>query len=143
MATGGVGSLGTPNSESGSSPETRYLARLDDMQLAATELRGLLDQLIASCDGVRAQMKDGKLALHVVQSVGDESGRAFRRELHSAARRFERKMQATRGESFRILINEGQRSLTDVARTAGLSAQMVKRLVESVAAEDHSSGPSS
>jgi hypothetical protein len=41
-------------------------------------------------------------------------------------------MQALRGESFRIMIQDGNRSLTEVARTAGLSVQMVKRLVDSV-----------
>jgi argininosuccinate lyase len=108
------------------------LARLDDMQSTATQLRDMLSQLIANCDVVRAQINGGQPALHVLQSVGDEKGIAFRKELHQSGRRFDRAMQATRGESFHIFITEGQRSITDVARAAGLSVQMVKRLVESL-----------
>jgi class 3 adenylate cyclase len=115
---------------------TRYLLRLDDMQAAATQLHDMLAQLIANCGGVREQLNGGQPVLQVLQAAGDESGIAFRRELHAAARRFERTMQATRGETFRIYISEGTRSVTEVARAAGLSVQMVKRLVESVAAED-------
>jgi hypothetical protein len=102
------------------------------MQSAATQLRDMLSQLIANCDVVRAQIKAGQPALHVVQAVGDAKGIAFRKELHLSGRRFDRTMQATRGESFRIFITEGQRSITDVARAAGLSVQMVKRLIESL-----------
>jgi hypothetical protein len=112
--------------------ESRYLLRLEDMQTAASALRELLDQLISGSDGARADLKAGREAIQVVQAVGDADGRALRREVHAAARRFERTMQALRGESFRIMIEDGNRSLTDVARTAGLSVQMVKRLVESV-----------
>jgi argininosuccinate lyase len=119
--------------------EARYLARLDDMQSAATHLRDMLSQLIANCDDVRAQINDGQPALQVLQAVGDEKGMAFRKELHLSGRRFDRAMQATRGESFHIFITEGQRSITDVARAAGLSVQMFKRLIESV---DEGSPPS-
>ena len=112
--------------------EARYLERIDDMQSAATQLRDMLSQLIANCNVVRAQINGGQPALQVVQAIGDEKGIAFRKELHLSGRRFDRTMQATRGESFRIFITEGQRSITDVARAAGLSVQMVKRLVESV-----------
>jgi hypothetical protein len=120
----------------------RYLVRINDMQLAATELRELLDQLIVNCSAVSVHLDEGEPVLQVVRAVGDERGRAFRRELHAAARRFDRTMQATRGESFRILVVEGQRSVTDVARTAGLSVQMGKRLVDSVVADDPSASSS-
>src|SRR3954454_15609623 len=93
-----------------SSAETRYLSRLSDMQIAATELRDYLEQLIVNCAAARAQLNVGQPALNVVRAVGDERGRAFRRDLHAASRRFERTMQATRGESFRILVVEGQTS---------------------------------
>jgi hypothetical protein len=112
--------------------ESRYLLRLEEMQTAASALRELLDQLISNSDDARADIKAGQQAIEVVQTVGDADGRALRREVHAAARRFERTMQALRGESFRIMIEDGNSSLTAVARTAGLSVQMVKRLVESV-----------
>jgi hypothetical protein len=123
---------GVPTAGQPPTTEDRYLGRLDDMQSAAIQLRDMLNQLIANCDVVRAQINGGQPALQVVQAVGDEKGIAFRKELHLSGRRFDRTMQATRGESFRIFITEGQRSITDVARAAGLSVQMVKRLVESL-----------
>jgi hypothetical protein len=110
----------------------RYLRRLDDMQNAAATLRELLDQLISGGQAARADITSGQALVRVLQRVGDEDGREFRRRVHAAARHFERTMQALRGESFRILIEDGDRSLTDVARTAGLSVQMVRRLVQSV-----------
>jgi hypothetical protein len=106
--------------------------RLGDMQTSAVALRELLDRLISKSEDARADIDGGRVAIQVVQTVGDADGREFRRQVHAAARRFERSMQALRGESFRILIEDGNRSMTEVARTAGLSVQMVKRLVESV-----------
>jgi NADH:ubiquinone oxidoreductase subunit D len=132
VAANGVGDFPTTNSASEPTAESRYLVRLEEMQAAARALRELLDLLVSRSDDARADLKAGQGAVQLVQTIGNEDGRAFRRQVHVAARHFERTMQALRGESFRIMIQDGNRSLTEVARTAGLSVQMVKRLVDSV-----------
>lgn len=113
------------------SSEARYLARLDDLEQAARTLHAELGYLIRQCEAVRGRFDEGRSALEVVTEVG-ERGRAFRRQLHASARRFDSAMQMARGESFRILLDDGESSITEVARVAGLSVQMVRRLVETV-----------
>ena len=111
------------------SPRSRYLDRLDELSAAAAALSTLLDALVTNADQMRRELSGGRRIFDAVSAVSDEPSRAFRRDLHAATRRFERAMQATRGESFRILIQEGGRTVTEVARAAELSVQMVKRLL--------------
>src|ERR671918_3237141 len=98
------------------SHETAYLARLEELTSAAEALETLLSSLQANCEQLRRELSAGRPIFDVVSAVGDEAGRAFRRDVHAATRRFERAMQATRGQSFRILIDESGRTVTEVAR---------------------------
>lgn len=106
--------------------------RLDELHAAGVLLRTLLDTLVTNADEMRREVAAGRRIFDAVSAVSDEASRDFRRDLHAATRRFERAMQATRGESFRILIQEGGRTVTEVARAAELSVQMVKRLLATV-----------
>jgi len=115
-----------------SSARSRYLDRLDELHAAGVLLRTLLDTLVTNADEMRREVAAGRRIFDAVSAVSDEASRDFRRDLHAATRRFERAMQATRGESFRILIQEGGRTVTEVARAAELSVQMVKRLLATV-----------
>lgn len=84
------------------------------------------------CDAVVEKLDAGTTALDVVRSVSDDTGRQRRRDVTAACGRFERALQATRGEGFRILVYDGKTTFTDAARLAGLSTQMVSRLIKSV-----------
>jgi alanyl-tRNA synthetase len=113
---------------------TKYRARIHELGEAGADLHALLTVLVANCDRVVRELDDGRADLDSVRSVADEEARAFRRDVNAAMTRFEQAMQASRGESLRVLVRDGGMSVTDLARTIGLSAQMVRRLLRT--AED-------
>ena len=118
----------------GSAPssESRYRKRTEELKAAGVELQALLEELVNGCESVLVRLDDGVSALDVVRAVSDPDGRQLRRDVTAASGRFNRALQATRGEAFRILVDDGKSTFTSVARRAGLSTQMVKRLVNSV-----------
>jgi hypothetical protein len=108
---------------------TKYRARTGELANAAGELDALLRILVANCHAVAGDLDSGLSALDSVRSVAGEAGRTFRRDVHAATMRFEKAMQALRGESFRVLVRDGGISVTELSRQSGLSAQMIRRLL--------------
>jgi len=111
------------------SHRSRYLDRLDELSAAAAALGTLLGALVTKADQMRHELAGSRHIFDAVSAVSDEPSRAFRRDLHAAIRRFERAMQNTRGQSLRILVDDGGLTVTEVARAVNLSVQMVKRLL--------------
>jgi hypothetical protein len=110
--------------------------RLSRLTAAATDLHAMLSELVANSERLRDELAQGREIFEVISAVADEHGRSFRRDLHNATRRFENAMQATRGESFRILMSEGSYTLAQLARLGEISPQMVKRLLRVAETDD-------
>ena len=112
--------------------ESRYRKRTDELKAAAVELQALLEELVKGCDAALLELDAGMSALDVVRAASDSNAGRLRRDVATSAGRFNHALQATRGEAYRILMVDGNGTWTDVARMAGISTQMVKRLVNSV-----------
>ena len=106
-----------------------YGARIRDLRDAGAELHQLLTVLVANCDQVCNDLEDGVAPLDSILSVGGEAGQTFRRDVHAATTRFVAAMQASRAESFRVLVRDGGFSVSALARSTALSAQMIRRLL--------------
>ena len=108
---------------------TPFGDRIRDLGEAGAELQRLMDVLVASCEQVGKDLDNGVSPLDSILSIGGEEGQAFRREVNAAMKRFEQAMQASRAESFRVLVRDGGFSVSLLAGTTGLSTQMIRRLL--------------
>ncbi|HUQ00403.1 MAG TPA: hypothetical protein VM093_08075 [Aeromicrobium sp.] len=113
---------------------SRYRDRIGELGEAAASLDALLRVLVSNCEQVCRDLDDGLSAVDSVRGIGDEAGRGFRRDVHAATTRFEQAMQASRGESLRLLVREGGIPVAQLSRLTGISAQMIRRLMRT--AED-------
>jgi hypothetical protein len=108
---------------------SNYQVRIRELGEMAAKLNALLTVLVANCEHVCKELDEGLSVIDSVRLVGDEAGRAFRRDLHAATTRFEHAMQAARAESFRVLVREVRIPVTELSAMTGLSAQMIRRLL--------------
>lgn len=120
-----------------STDEERYAARLRDLEQAARRLESFLTTMIGNLELAQGELGTGQSLEDLVVRQADDDGKAFRRDVRAATREFERRLQLMRGEAFRVLVDSGRfGNISGVARHAGISVQMVRRLYEIAAAED-------
>jgi hypothetical protein len=117
-----------PGLAEGQSSDERYRIRLGEFATTVRELMDVLEEIGESVASTHASLNDGHPVSGIVLGALTGGGPDVRKRLHSRMRDVERSMQVLRGESFRIVVDDGHMTITEAARRGGISLQMASRL---------------
>ena len=110
--------------------DDQYISALRGVASAARRLRPLLNEVSERCDALVRMMQAGTCAAAHDEAVIEADNR-LRERTHGALLELEHAMREVRGLRIRIMVDSGERTLSEVARLLGISRQMASRLYRS------------
>jgi hypothetical protein len=108
--------------------EDWYVASIDRVEAAATDLHEALDATLASLRKARVERLAGVDLVDIVKGLVLRGGREIRLAPSVAFTEFERAVTSYRAAAVRALVDEEHMSFSDVARLTDVSRQMIARL---------------
>jgi DNA-directed RNA polymerase specialized sigma subunit len=104
------------------------LASIELVESAAEAARRALDAAVQSVEETRRERQAGLPMVEIADRALARSGREARLQASAAMDEYENAVMRFRGGVVRALVDEGNLSLSEVARRMGVSRQVVARL---------------
>jgi hypothetical protein len=114
--------------------EDWYVDAIDAVRAAAARVHEALDSNVATLSVARQERAEGMALRGIVERTVERGGPATRRSVDEAFRGYTDAVTAYRSLTVRALVDEESMTLTDIGRLAGISRQMVSRLLRAAEA---------
>jgi hypothetical protein len=111
-----------------------YVDAIDAVRAAAAVVHEALDRNVETLLVAREERAAGMALRGIVDRTAERGGPATRRSVDEAFRAYTDAVTAYRSLTVRALVDEESMTLTDIGRLAGISRQMVSRLLRAAEA---------
>jgi hypothetical protein len=112
--------------------EDDYVAAIDRVEAAATELRVAVDVALDALVAARLERVAGVDMLEIVRGLVARGGKTLRLAPNDAFRQFEHAITMARAVGVRTLVDDVGMNFTEIGHLTGVSRQMVARLYRTV-----------